>query len=106
MNKLMTIKKAEMEIKWLQHFINLFNSYQVINLNKWIIKEYARTNSINKVVVKAKENNILHNGEVITKQLVIGIINSSPKDELHKIVQMGYKLKLKNNRKHRYKTLL
>jgi hypothetical protein len=46
MTKLITVDRAKAEIKRLQNFVNLVESYEADTLDKAIIKEYAFTNSI------------------------------------------------------------
>ncbi|MDR4948128.1 hypothetical protein [Neobacillus cucumis] len=51
--KLITIPRAEAEIRRLQQYITLVEEYPADTLEKWIIKEYAYTNSITEVVKRA-----------------------------------------------------
>jgi hypothetical protein len=51
--KLITVSRAQAEIKRLQQYISLVEEYQADTLEKWIIKEYAYTNSITEVVKRA-----------------------------------------------------
>ncbi|MCM3768279.1 hypothetical protein [Neobacillus niacini] len=48
--KLITIPMTQAEIRRLQEYITLVEEYQADTLEKWIIKEYAYTNSITEVV--------------------------------------------------------
>lgn len=56
--KLITVPRAQDEIKRLQHYITLVEEYKVDSLEKWIIKEYAYTNRITKVVKRANDAGI------------------------------------------------
>lgn len=46
MSKLMTVERAKNEIKRLQEYVDLVESYEAESLENMIIKEYAYTNSI------------------------------------------------------------
>jgi hypothetical protein len=46
MEKLITVRRAKEEIKRLQEYIDLAESYEADTLEKLIIKEYAFTNSM------------------------------------------------------------
>jgi hypothetical protein len=48
MTKLITVERAKSEIKRLQYYVNLVESYEADTLDKAIIKEYAFTNSVKK----------------------------------------------------------
>lgn len=48
--KLITPQKAKEQVKQLQEYIDLVESYQADTLEKWIVKEYAFTNSMIEVV--------------------------------------------------------
>ena len=55
--KLIIVERAEKEINRLQKYIELVENYGADTLEKWIIKEYAYTNSIVEVVKRISERN-------------------------------------------------
>lgn len=92
MTKLITYKKAKEEIKRLQRYCDLVESYQTDTLEKIIIKEYCLTNSMTKVIEKL-------NYLGVTRESVVSIINGKPQNELHKIVKSGYLYKTRPSRR-------
>lgn len=94
MTKLITIQKAKQEIKRLQTYIDLVEGYKTDTVEKIIIKEYAETNSIVKVVGILKKRDIS-----VEKQDVVEVIKSKPTDELHRIIRKGYMLRTKHTRR-------
>lgn len=94
MAKLITVQKAKEEIQRLQTYVDLVESYNTDTVEKFIIKEYAQTNSITKVLEKLKERGI-----VIEKEVIVEAIKSQPKDELHRIIRKGYMLRTKHLRR-------
>ncbi|CRK80320.1 hypothetical protein [Neobacillus massiliamazoniensis] len=87
--KPITLKKAKEEIKKLQHYVYLVESYHADTLEKSIIKEYAITNSIQQV-----SNNLGIDREFVTK-----VIKGRGKDELHKQMRSFYMLKTRSSRR-------
>ncbi|MED3550305.1 hypothetical protein [Cytobacillus praedii] len=59
-----------------------------------IIKEYVFTNCMNEIEKILQRHNITKGGEPITKSYIVDVLNSKPKDELHRILRAGYRLKL------------
>ena len=53
-SKLITVERAEKEINRLQKYIELVENYEANTLEKWIVKEYAYTNSVVEVVKRIK----------------------------------------------------
>jgi len=51
--KLITVPRAQAEIRRLQQYLTKVEEYQADTLEKWIIREYAYTNSITEVVKRA-----------------------------------------------------
>lgn len=94
--RFLTIPQAKMEIKRLEMFIDLVESYEADCIEKWIIKEYSFTSSVPEVVQRATERNL---NAVIDKKYVSDVLNSKPKDELHRLVRQGYRNKSKHLRK-------
>ena len=95
--KLITVPRAQAEIKRLQHYLTLVEEYQADTLEKWIIKEYAYTNSITKVVERAKAEGISLD-QAYAKSILKGV----PSDELHKLLRSGYFARLKPKKERRY----
>jgi hypothetical protein len=93
--QLITVQRAQAEIRRLQYYVNLVESYPADSLEKWIIKEYAYTNSILEVVKRANARNFTHNGFAIEREFVISILAGKANDELHKMMKSGYKRKVR-----------
>ncbi|MEK5499617.1 hypothetical protein [Bacillus sp. FSL M8-0168] len=99
MPKLITVQRAYDEIKRLQHYIELAETYEADTLGKWIIKEYAYTNSITEVVKRANSKGFTYNGAPLDKQYVTSIISGKATDELHRLLRSGYRLKIKPHKR-------
>lgn len=97
--KILTVPGAKEEIRRLQHFIHVVESYEADSLEKWIIKEYAYTSSIREVVHRASKRGFTNNGAEIDQQFVRNVIAGYPKDELHKIIRANYRIRTKSQRK-------
>jgi len=95
MAKLITVERAQKEVERLQHYLKLVEEYETDTLDKWIIKQYAITNSLKKVIEKAQEQYFVE----IEREYVVSVIKSKPKDVLHKMVKSGYMLKTRPNRR-------
>ncbi|MDR7237324.1 hypothetical protein [Neobacillus drentensis] len=93
--KILTVPSAKEEIRRLQHFVDLVDSYEADSLKKWIIKEYAYTSSIKEVVNRGNQKGYTQNGMQLDHEFVRDIIASSPKDELHKLVRANYRIRIK-----------
>ena len=65
--KLITPQRAKEEVKRLQEYIELVESYEADTLEKWIVKEYAFTNSMVEVVKRANDRGFTNNGSLIDK---------------------------------------
>jgi len=94
-SKLITVERAQKEVERLQHYLKLVEEYETDTLDKWIIKQYAITNSLKRVVEKAQEQYFVE----IEREYIVGVIKSKPKDELHKMMKAGYMLKTRPNRR-------
>ena len=99
MAKLITVERAKAEIERLQHFVALAENYKTNTLERWIIREYAYTNSIKEVVEQAKVFKLTREGNFIERDYIISVINGKPEDELHKIMKAGYRHKIRPNKK-------
>lgn len=95
MAKLITVQRAKDEIKRLQNYVSLAESYEETTLESWVIKEYAYTNSIEEIVNRANEKDLTHNGKLIDREFIIQVINGKASDELHRLLRSGYRLKIK-----------
>jgi hypothetical protein len=96
--KILTIPRAKEEIRRLQDFINLVENYEANSLEKWIIKEYAYTSSIREVVVRGNKRGFTSNGMELDLDFVKNVIAGSPKDELHRLLRLNYRQKIKLSR--------
>jgi hypothetical protein len=98
LTELITVRRAKEEIKRLQDYVDLVESFEADTLEKLIIKEYAFTNSIVEVVRILDRRGIKINGRAIDKQDVLTVINSKAKDDLHRFVKSGYLSRTKHSR--------
>jgi hypothetical protein len=76
--KLITVSRAQAEIKRLQQYISLVEEYQADTLEKWIIKEYAYTNSITEVVKRATAK-----GKTLDQAYAKSVLKGKASDDLH-----------------------
>ncbi|MEH7504926.1 hypothetical protein V7152_23440 [Neobacillus drentensis] len=95
--KLITVPRAQAEIKRLQHYISLVENYEADTLEKWIIKEYAYTNSITEVVKRATAN-----GMTLDQDYAKSVLKGKASDELHKMLKSGYLARLKPKKERLY----
>lgn len=95
---LITYEKAKKEVEKLQKYINLIDNYEVDSLEKFIIKNYALTNSSSGVIKKFNAANIHMKYPPLSRDYVLGVIKKAPIDELHKIIGNGYRNKYKKIR--------
>jgi hypothetical protein len=75
----------------------LVEEYQADTLEKWIIKEYAYTNSINEVVKRANAN-----GMTLDPVYAKSILKGKASDELHRMLRSGYLARLKPKKERLY----
>lgn len=94
--KILTVPSAKEEIRRLQNFIDLVESYEANSLEKWVIKEYAYTSSIREVVVRGNKRRFTNNGNELDHDFIKSIISSNPKDELHRLMRANYKIRIKS----------
>lgn len=90
MRGLITLERAKREKEWLENYIYLIESYEVDTLEKWVIKQYAITNSMNKIMQLAEEKGITYNNEPLDREYLREIINGKIMDELHRTLRKGY----------------
>ncbi|MFZ7942773.1 hypothetical protein [Neobacillus sp. 19] len=62
---LITVRRSQDEIKRLQHYVNLAEGYEANTLEKFIVKEYAYTNSIVEITRTMNRREFMINGEPI-----------------------------------------
>jgi hypothetical protein len=92
---LITVKRTEAEIVWLQHYLYPIENYAGDTMEKKVIKEYAITNSIGEVI-----KNFSEQGYTVEKEYISAILKSRGKDEQHKISRTGYMMRTKPSRHH------
>lgn len=93
--KILTVPSAKEEIRRLQHFVDLVEDYEANCTEKWIIKEYAYTSSIREVVSRANKKGITNKGLELNHEFVRDVIAAHPKDELHRLIRVNYRIRLK-----------
>src|SRR3954451_21795964 len=94
-SKLITVERAEKEISKLQKYIELVENYEADTLEKWIVKEYAYTNSIVEVVKRISDQGFTINERPIDKKYVTSILDGKIMDELHRLLRLGYRQRIK-----------
>jgi len=99
LSKLITVEKAQKEVERLKNYLTLVEKYETDTMERWIIKQYAITNSIKQIVIRAREQGFTLNGKEIERNYITEVIKSKPKDELHKILKSGYLYKTRSNRR-------
>lgn len=93
MMKLITYANAKSQLLSLQRYIDLVEQYDDrSSIEAWIIKNYAVTNSISKVIKESKEVDFPFDRSLITREYIKNVILSENKntDELHKILKKSY----------------
>jgi allophanate hydrolase subunit 2 len=101
MPKLITVRRAKEEIKRLQEYIDLVESYEADTIEKLIIKEYAFTNSIFEVIRNLDRNGIRIDNKPLEKNYVVSVINGKANDKLHRLIKSGYLLRTKHSRNNK-----
>ncbi|WP_430789134.1 hypothetical protein VBD025_02865 [Virgibacillus flavescens] len=99
-HKLITPDKARKEIERLRNYIELVECYEVDTLEQWIIKKYAETNSIKKILEIADNESIKKGGIALGREYVTSVIIGKTKDELHRIIRLGFIQKYKPNKRN------
>lgn len=100
MMKYSTYSQAKKDIILLNHFINLVENYEVTDVDSFIIKSYAETSSIAKVIRELNRNKFIYELPInISKSVYIStILKRKPEDALQKIVHDIYKKKVKRKK--------
>src|SRR3954466_3171804 len=101
-SKLITVERAEKEINRLQKYIELVENYEANTLEKWIVKEYAYTNSIVEVVKMINDRGFTINERPVDKKYVTSILNGKIMDELHRLLRLDYRQRIKLLKKPNY----
>lgn len=70
----MNIERAKKRIAKLQRYIDLTESYKTYDFETYVIKEYAITGSLYKVVDKMNELGFKINGKSVDKDDVVAVI--------------------------------
>lgn len=96
-SKLITVPRAQAEIRRLQQYITLVEEYQADTLEKRIIKEYAYTNSITEVVKRANAK-----GMTLDQAYAKSVLKGKASDDLHKMLKFGYLARLKPKKERLY----
>ena len=99
MKHLPTVSRAKEEIEFLQDYVSLAETYHANTLEKQIIKCYAFTGSIQKVVDQLNEERKAKNLALIDAAFVSQTIQSRAKDPLHRLLRSNYLKKTKHTRK-------
>lgn len=99
MKHLPTVSRAKEEIEVLQDYVLLAETYHANTLEKQIIKRYAYTGSIQKVVDQLNEERTAQNLLPIDAAFVSQTIQSRAKDPLHRLLRTNYMNKTKHTRK-------
>lgn len=99
MKRLPTVAEAKKEIESLRLFIQLTEEYPEASVQERVIKLYAYIGSIKTVVAEINIEREKQNLLPIDNTFVTEIIQSKPKDPLHKLLRANYMAKTKPNRK-------
>jgi hypothetical protein len=99
MKRLKTVEAAKREIIELQAFVFLVENYKASTLEKKVLKEYAYTGSMIKVVENLNKELLSKGEDSIDSAFVSQTIQSKPKDELHKLIKSNYLLKTRPSRR-------
>lgn len=97
---MITLDRAKKEADRLVKYIGLVESHETNDINQWIIKQYAITNSIKKILEIAHEEKITLGGDPLTHEYVVDLINSNPTGDLHRILRLGYRRKIRPNKRN------
>jgi hypothetical protein len=98
MTNIISVEKAREEIERLQQYIELVENYEANTLDKFIIKEYALTNSIDKTVKAINAVGYAIYNKEVGRDYVVSLLKKRGKDELHKLVRSAYMQKTKYSR--------
>lgn len=99
MKHLSTVSRAKDEIKFLQTFVFLAETYNAKTLQQKIIQSYAYTGSIQKTVLQVNLELADMGLLSIDATYVSDVIKEHPKDDLHRLIRTNYMKKTKHSRK-------
>lgn len=102
MKRLKTLESTKKDLEELQAYIHLVENYSTDTLEKKIIKAYACTNSLPKVLVEVNAYLEANASPLIDHSHITNIIKSPPIDELHKLIRNNYLIKTKSRRKKKF----
>lgn len=95
----MNLGLAKKRISELQEFVDLVENYPTTDLKSHMIKEYAINGSLEKTATKMNDLGFSIDGREIIKNDVVEVVNTNKKvDELHRIVRLNYRKKIKPNK--------
>jgi hypothetical protein len=97
LKKSITVSRATEEIQRLQAYVSLAEGYEANTLEKYIIKEYAFTNSVAEIVKRLERQGILLDGIPIERDYVIKVIKGKSSDPLHRMMKSWLVKKSKQN---------
>jgi hypothetical protein len=97
LTKLITVIKAKEEVKRLNEYIEMVESYQADTLEKFIIKEYSYTNSITEIVKRLARRDIKLDGRPVEREYVTMVIKRKASDPLHRMMKSWYLRKSKKS---------
>lgn len=92
MSKLLTYSQAKKQINLLQNYIDLIENYNdTISKDNWIIKQYALSNSISKVIKASNEDISPFLPFELDRDYVKKVIlDNKDNDELQKLLKSAY----------------
>lgn len=98
---MMSYEKAKKEIKVLINYIELIDNFEINTIENLVIYEYAKHNSISKVIKEIRKNhyNIEFEQVIITPKFITSVILGKPQNELHSIIKTHYLKKTRAQRK-------
>ncbi|ALS77213.1 hypothetical protein AUO94_00500 [Planococcus kocurii] len=99
MNRLKTLEAIKKDIEELQAYVNLVENYPTETLENRIIKTYACTNSLAKVLADVNAQLEKNESPLVDHSFITNFIKSPPIDKLHRLVRTNYLSKTKHNHK-------
>ncbi|NEY20512.1 hypothetical protein G4D61_11150 [Bacillus ginsengihumi] len=87
----MNIEEAKQQIKEIENYINLVETYEPKTFEEDAIKTYVLIESVNKAAVELNEKGYRVGNRKVCGKDITNIILSKPKDDLHKIAQQMFK---------------
>jgi hypothetical protein len=107
LDKFISITKARQDVKMLNEYIALWESYETDTVEKQIIKEYALLSSLEEVANRLNSKGYsIDDRSIEAAADVRSGINQKPKDDLHRIVRSGYLKKARKKREGNFVDIL